>query len=288
MNKTALQKAGFSAVTRCPRRLIANIQGMTKAGKTRLALTAKKPMGFISIEIGGDEGVVDQFIPDGMDANEDIQIIRIKMDNPAYPSRADYPGGKEGDKGYDEAVSMAVQEVAAVALDKFYEAYYASLENMATTVVDTGSDLWELVRLSNFGRLEKIPQLAYGQMNKSMDKLIEDAFSYTGSVIFLHHMKEKWENVMENGKLKSTPSGVFELAGYSGMKKKVQATIEMWREDLTQETADNDTGRLVTFHCQIMESRHNPDAMGTAFKNDFTFADIGVTIIGNSKKVDWQ
>lgn len=288
MNKVEISKAGFAAVRRSPRRVIANIQGMQKSGKTRLALTARKPIGYIAVEIGGDEGVVDQFIPTGVESFDGIQIAKIRMDSPIYPNREDFKGGKDGDKEFDSAVSEAVQTASVPAIDAFYEAYYTSLANMATTVVDTGSDLWELLRLSNFGRLEKIPQLAYGQLNKSMDKLLDDAFSSPGSVIFLHHMKEKWDQVLDpnTGKSRGQASGVFDTAGYGGIKKKVQATIELWREDLSE--PDPDTAMMVKFFGQIIDSRHSAYAMGTKFESGFTFADVGMAIISDSKRSDWE
>src|ERR1043165_138965 len=96
MGKAEMEAAGFAAVRRSPCRLIASVQGPVKCGKTRLALTAKKPCGYISIEIGGDEGVVDQFIPEGQDEYEGIQRVQIRMQDPAYPAREDFSAGKDG------------------------------------------------------------------------------------------------------------------------------------------------------------------------------------------------
>lgn len=278
-----LEAAGFVSVRRSPKRLIANIQGLQKSGKTRLALTARKPIGYIAVEIGGDEGVVDQFIPDGEDSFDGIQIVKIRMDDPAYPNRDEF----KTDKDYDAAVSEAIQNAASPAIDSFCAAYYASLHSMATTIVDTGSDLWEILRLANFGRLEKVPQLAYGQLNKSMDKLLDDAFSYAGSTIFIHHMKELWTNVMDekSGKMRGQASGEFGMAGYGGVKKKVQATIELWREDLLE--PDEKTGMLVRFNGQIVDSRHAAVSMGQRFTGEFDFADIGMAIM-KSKRSDWE
>ena len=282
MNKAEISAAGFAAIRRSPRRLICNIQGMPKSGKTRLALTAKKPIGYIAVEIGGDEGVVDQFIPVGADSFEDIQRTLIRI--PAIEIPADIA---DADK-YDKAVSAEVQRTAGIALDAFYTAYYASIQNFATTIVDTGSDLWEIARLANFGRLEKVPQLAYTQLNKSMDKIIDDAFSAAGSVIFIHHMKELWSNVLgENGKMRGQASGEFGMAGYGGMKKKVQATIELWREDLTE--PNENTGRLTRFHGQIIDSRHNADSIGLRLADDeLTFSKIGAALVTGSKQSDWE
>lgn len=283
MNKSEVSAAGFAAIKRAPRRLVANIQGFTKAGKTRLALTARKPLGYICLEIGGDEGVADYFIEQGMDSSEAIQIARVRMADIVYPNSGDF----QDDRKYQDALTAAVHVAANKGLDDFYAAYYASLANFATTVVDTASDLYDIVRLANFGRLERVPQVAYAQVNKQMDKIIDDAFSAPGSTLFLHHMADKGETFTnDKGKEQWRPSGNYDLAGYKGMKKKVQATIELWREDLEKE--DDVTGQLVKFHSSIVESRHNAGAIGKTFEYDFTFQDIGLAVISGSQRQDWE
>lgn len=286
MNKKELTDAGFGPIQRSPKRLIASIQGLRKSGKTRLAFTAPKPIGYIAVEIGGEEGPADQFIPDGVNENPDIQIVRIIMDSPIFPNREDFGKGSTADKDYNEAVTLAQQIPAEQALNAFYNAYYASLANCKTTVVDTGSDLWELIRMANFGRLEKIPMLSYGPMNKSMDKLIDDAFSTKGNLIMIHHMKEKWMQVLneKTGNMMGQPSGIFEMSGYSGIPKKVQAVVEMWREDLKEPCEF--TEMLVKFNSVIIDSRHNPASMGKTMEVDITFPKLAVQILGG-KESDW-
>ena len=282
-----IQKAGFAPAKRCPRRIIASIQGPVKCGKTRLALTAPKPCGYIAVEVGGDEGVVDQFIPDGQDVYDGIQSVQIRMATPAFVDRSAYPLNKDGDKLYDAAVAAENQIVADAAYNKFLDAYYTSLANFRTTIVDTGSDLWELLRMAFYGKLEKVPQLAYTALNKAYDKLLDDAFSYQGNVIFTHHLKRVWESYTDNnGKEQRRASDQWEMAGYAGIKKKVQAVIELWREDLTEPNIN--TGRMVKFNGIIVDSRHSPDAMGEKFEDDFTFADIGKKIISGTSERDWQ
>ena len=156
MSSKELKAAGFVPVKRCPRRMIASIQGQDKSGKMHLALTGRRPTGLISIEIGGDEGVVDQFIPEGQSETDKIQIVRIRMEDPLYPNRDDYAKGMNGDKEFDSAVTAAVQESAAAALDKFYLAYYASLSNFEVTIVDTGSEGIPLsYKYTCIGRLDR-------------------------------------------------------------------------------------------------------------------------------------
>lgn len=288
MNKAEIIKAGFCSVRRSPRRLVANIQSIKKsAGKTRLALTARKPLGYISVEIGGEEGVVDSFIPDGADSFDGIQIAKIRMESPSYPNPEDFKSGKDGEREYNKAVADAVQAVASPAMDQFYAAYYASIANMETTVIDTGTDLYQLARLADFGRLEQVPQLAYVQVKRAIAKLMDDGFSSHGSVIWIHHMKDKGETIEnDKGKREWRASGVYEMDGCAVVNDKVQAVIELWREDLTEPSET--TGRLVRFCGQIMDSRHSPDSMGLRlYDEELTFANIGKAIFAGSSDKDW-
>lgn len=288
MNKAEISDAGFTAVRRAPKRLVANIQSIRKSvGKTRLALTGPKPLGYISVEIGGEEGVIDDFIEKDLESNENIQIARIRMATPVLPDPNSYGNTKDGKRDYDAAVGEAVQAVAGPAMDAFYKAYYASLANMRTTVVDTGTDVYLLSRLASFGRIERIPQLAYGQIKKEFAKFIDDAYDAPGSCLWLHHMKDRGETVTdEKGQKKWQTTGIYEMDGCSIITDKVQAVIEMWRDDLKE--PDPETGRMVTFNCQIVDSRHSAEAMGTILKNDaISIPEIGTLIMGNSKKADW-
>jgi hypothetical protein len=264
------------------------VQSIRKSvGKTRFAFTAPKPIGYISVEIGSEEGPADAFIPAGADECGDIQIVRIRMDEPAYPDPALYENSKKGKQEYDSALSEAVQAAAQPAWDQFYRAYYASIANFRTTVIDTTSDLYQLQRLANFGRLEKIPQLAYGQLKREFAKLFDDAFATPGNLICISHMKDRGETVKdEKGGTKWQATGVYEIDGPSVITDKVQAVVEMWREDL--ETEDETTGLKVKFNAQIIDSRHNPAAMGHKFVDfDVTFADVAKVIFPNSTATDW-
>lgn len=289
MNLNEVVDAGFEPIRRCPRRLIASIQSIKKSeGKTRLSFTAPKPIGYISVEIGGEEGVADGFIPTGQDTFDGIRIARVRMAEPEYvdPTKFDF-SRKESVKLYDEAVALSVQNAAQPAMYAFEKAYYASLANMRTTVVDTGTDLYALARLADFGRLEKIPQLAYTQVKRQFAKYLDDAFASPGSCIWIHHMKDKGEMVENNGKKQWQPTGQYEMSGCEVVNEKVQVVIQVWREDLVEE--NKDTARRVKFSAQIVDSRHNADAMGEIFTDDnISFADIGTRIIAGSRKADWQ
>lgn len=290
IDRQQLKDAGFTPIRRSPRRLVCNVQSIKKsAGKTRFAFTAPKPIGYISVEIGSEEGPAENFIPDGADSFDGIQIVRIRMEEPEYPDPSKFAATKEGQREYDEAISAAVQAAAQPAWDKFYNAYYTSIKNMRTTVIDTGTDLYQLQRLANFGRLEKIPQLAYAQLKREFAKLFDDVFATEGNLIVISHMKDRGETIKDErtGKDKWIATGVYEMDGSNVVSDKVQAMIEMWREDLQEE--DEETGMKVKFHAAIIDSRHNPQAMGKEFTTlEISFSDLAQAIFPKSKREDWE
>lgn len=282
MNKldmAALKKAGFAAAQRSPARLHASITGLQKVGKTRLALTAPKPLGYIGIELSGEEGVIDRFIPEGVDENPDIQVAHV------YVPEFTHGDIKSDDKTWmDENMQMASD-----ALDQFYAAFEYSLQNLRTTVIDAGTDVWELIRTAHAGRLEKVPQLAYGAMNNEFEALLNKAAASQHSVIWLHRMKEIWTDyVDENGKRQGRKTGTFEPAGYKNVPSRVQAVIELWKEELEGDDINPNTGRKVRFCATVTDSRHNPDVMGVEFYDDqINFADLAA-LITNTDRSQWD
>ena len=287
MNKKLVSEAGFAPVKRAPKRLVMSIQGPVKSGKTRLALTAPKPIGYIAIDIGGDEGPVDEFIPKDQEFSEDIQQVPIRMDPINYPDRTQYGYDKDGTRQFEDATSAAVQAAAEPAMSRFYVAYYASLANFRTTVIDTGTDFYELMRKASFGRLERVPQLAYTQLYGEYHKLIDDAFDTPGhNLIITHHLKEKREMVMneKTGKKESQLSGIFDMAGFKEVKERVLVVFETWREDLAEPC--DVTGLNVKFNGQIVDSRCSAASMGKTFAYNYDFADVAMVLLGG-KRSDW-
>jgi len=53
-------------------------------------------------------------------------------------------------------------------------------------VVDTGTGVWEMRRLSKFGKLIQVPPVLYMQCNSEMSILVSKAMKSDKNVIWIH------------------------------------------------------------------------------------------------------
>ncbi len=204
-----------------PRRVVASVEGMEKTGKTHFALTAVKyapPVYFISIDIG-TEGVV---TPDfsGMP----IRQLEIKV--------------SEG----DQVAQYKTQ------WDRFKAGYFAAVRNnQGTVIVDTGTEMYGLIRLAAFGRLSQIMPHLYGPINADLASIVRVAYENTGvNVIFLHKMGAQW---VDNKR-----TGLWERKGWPDIGYQVQVNLRTVRVD--------QPGVPPQFGITVLDCRQNKNVIG--------------------------
>lgn len=184
-----------------PRRLILSVEGPQKVGKTTLALTAADEglLALLNYDYGL-EGVIDQF--------KGKPIMVMNLDHPASMAKDD--GMAEED--YKKAWSKAKDAYCTALNDK----------RVKVVAVDTGSELWEGIRLSGLGRLGKVLPQKYGEVNAEMRKLIRDAYERPDlNLILLHPMRDEYAGNERTGKQ------IF--SGFQGVPGLVQMVLRMWK-----------------------------------------------------------
>jgi hypothetical protein len=212
-----LRKYGFSnAKTRKVKpRLIISISGPEKCGKTHFSLTAPGPIALFSTDIG-EEGVVGKFTDD-----KEIWVMDI--------------GQPEEDN----------QAHAEDEIEIFSKAYLSLLRTnyVRTIVIDTATEIWELLRLARFGRTTQVMPYQYGPVNKEFRELLREPYKNDKNVILLHKMKEEYINDKSTGNI--IRSG-FKDTGYL-----VQINAQVYRYD------DGEFGM------EVHDCRQNPDLANT-------------------------
>ncbi len=195
-------------------RIIVSISGLEKQGKTHFALSAPGPTAMFSTDIG-EEGVINKFWND-----KQIQIMDV--------------GARETDRAEEE-------------FDRFKLAYNTVLEEpeIQTIVLDTASEVWELLRLARFGRLTQVMPLQYGPVNNEYRQLIRTAYNYDKNLILLHKMKAQYVNDKWNGE--------YIPAAFNGTGFLVQVNARIHRYSPT------DGGE---FALKVGDCRQNPDLAG--------------------------
>lgn len=201
-------------------RLICNIQGQEKTGKTHFSLTAPGPIVFFDLD-RGTEGVIHKFA-----AEKEIYVKPYRFDDDAK------------------------QEVVKKLWDMFVKDYYKALDHkgLKSIVIDSGSDMWEFVRLAEFGKLVQVPSFRYREVNSDMRKMVRAALDSDKSLIITHKLKPEYDT---NNKA----TGKMSMAGFSEMPYLVQANLE---------TYINDTGAGI----RILDCRCGMDLRGMELPAD--------------------
>lgn len=234
--------AGFERVKQDMRRkrLLVRISGLEKMGKTHWALTAPSPIAFFDIDRSAED-IVWKFL-----SEKDIY-------------HKEYRGSREGD---DEAYKAA--------WTAFKRDYYAALDapGIRTIIVDTETELWEMARLAEFGKLSKVLSREYGPVNKEFREVIDAAQSSEKNLVMISRLKKQYRDDKWNGR--------YESRGFGETGFLVHVNVE---------TTQNEDGVFVS---RIVNCRHDPSANGETFEGDMsTFQFVALRVFTGSAYTDW-
>jgi len=186
------------------KRIIMNIEGQEKQGKTHFSLTAPGPIAFIDMDTG-TEGVVDKFIKD--------KEIWVKNYN------------------WKDATSQTEWTEMWEDSKRAYMNACSSKE-MRTIVIDTSTEHYEMIRLARFGKINKIAMqdgkalpFPYGPVNTEFRDLIKKVYDSDKNLILIHKLKKSYVNEVWKGG--------YERSGYSDIPYVVQMNVRVWRIDGT-------------------------------------------------------
>ena len=191
-------KVEWEDATEEPRRcVLLHLYGETNTGKTSLALTAPGPIALIHAAEKID-GIVQPQIANGKE-------IRL------YDFSGIYGGTPE--------------EIATEASASF-RALKAAIEDSwswaRTVVIDTHTEMWELIRLARFGKLSQVMPHHYGPVNAEWLGIFK-AFrrQKDTNLIIIGHMRERYRN--------DKPTGIMEPAGQKQMSYLADVILRMGR-----------------------------------------------------------
>lgn len=239
----AAAKSTFAKVTSgtVKRRMIVSLCGEEKTGKNHCAFTFPGPLYVHSFDIG-IEGVVEKFVKD-----KDIYV-------------ADY----ELDIDIDDMSAQQVSDAADVVWKQFMTNYRDGLASCGngTTVIDTDTEVWELLRLARFGKLSQVMPHMYGPVNAEFRDVVREAFNHNGSAVLLGKRVDEWENYTgSDGKEKGRKTGNKVRKGFTDLPFLVQINAQTQRTDMV--------GGGSEFKVLIEDCRFNPGANGLLVDNDY-------------------
>ena len=225
------------------KRLLVAVESLEKEGKTHFALTAPSPIAVFDFDTGM-EGVVGKF----------TKTKKIYV--------SDY-------RRLGDAMTNKVENWA-IMWEKFKREYIAALEEptIQTVVMDTATEVWELLRMARFGKLTQVMPYQYGPVNAEYRELLRKAYSGNKNLILLHKMKDEYVKDQRTGNLKRS--------GFGDTGYMVQVNLRMWRDE------DNH------FHMFVKDCRQNPDVAGLDLMDDAaTFPMLANCIFPETTEKEW-
>lgn len=130
--------------------------------------------------------------------------------------------------------TQATQDQFVEYWNTFYGWYKKALDNpdCRTVVLDGDSDTWELQRLAEFGRLEKVPPIKYVHANAVRRAMIARAFHSGKIVIMTNKLKDGYTATLnKNGDEIRIKNGSEERQGFSDHDYLVQVQLRHMKKD---------------------------------------------------------
>jgi AAA domain len=275
-------------------RLMIGVDGRERGGKNHFAFTAPDPIVLMDFDTGS-EGVVEKF--------SDKRIIKSE------------PFITKPDELFD-GDEMAASKFAEEEWNRFYNSYVHVMtmpvgrwENKVadarTVIIDTGTDMYSLLRLKEFGKLTKISPFKYREVNTKMRDIFRHAERSNVNLIVLHRISAEWKK-SEGDSDKSNKTGVWERNGWEDTAYTLQANLFAYRAPLAgtkdqtwkakcgmgeahQWTAEAREPGSLGFRLRFLDSRHKPELEGVELMDDMIdFATVAQLILPMSKPEDWK
>jgi hypothetical protein len=253
----SLEALGFTDVKdEVIHRLIVNVEGHNKTGKTNLALTAPGPVVVFNLDLGL-EGVARKH------SRKDHRIM-----TKTYSLPADLSSGMAQN-----------QKRAEVLWDTFKKDFDAVCKNskVRTIVWDSATEAWELARIAEFGKLTQVQPWHYGPLNAEFRKVLRAVTDTDKNLIVTHKMTEVYvERKGSDGKRKAEATGEFRRSGFKDMAYVVQVNLRSFHDDLG-------------FGIEVMDCRQDGDLAGMELRGkDCTFAELATRIFPETDVKDWR
>lgn len=203
---------GRKATINKHRRLIMAICAMEKCGKTTFGLSAPKPLLYLNFDRKIEQVVLDEMHI----TEEDIYIREVRVDGDAAQD--------QHKKQWEE-----VRELFRWGLEE--------AEGIRSIVVDTESEMWELIRMAYFGKLTQVMPYQYTEVNAVYKTLLDKADRCDKNLVLLRKMKKQYKNDKWNGR--------YEPAGFGKAKDIVQVNAEMYMMEGDEEGEEEFTFEIL-------------------------------------------
>jgi len=215
-----------------PHGILISIDGLQKCGKTQFGLSMPDPTFILNLNLGLT-GVIEKEVEKGRTFYvQDIQI----------PFSKDLPG-------------QAFTLLSGAATEQWRKAILSLQEalkepTIKSIFVDTGSELWDLLRIARLGKLAQVLPVQYAAVNAEFRQLLQILLCCGKNVVLAHKVKPEYVNDQKTNR--------FERAGFGDVGFDVQVEL---RADRDPKAVGDDQ-----FILTIGDCRANKDIKGTILR----------------------
>ena len=232
------------AVPSTNRRMIVSACGEEKSGKNYFSFTFPEPIYVHSFD-EGLEGTIEQFI-------DKKEIHVAKYDLEVQPGKASpQEVAESADKLWNEFVVNYKYSLAAA--------------GDGTVVIDTDTELYELLRLARFGKLTQVMPHHYGPVNAEFRDIVRGAYDVRCNLFLIGRLGDEW---MNDAAGKGNKTGARIRKGFGDLPYLTQINALCERVDRVGGGSD--------FQVQIESCRQNPECNGTTVANDYEMLRLSV------------
>jgi len=208
---------------------IAGLWGDEKTGKSSLALTWPKPIAHFDMDFGVGR-VMHRFQEDFDKGLIVTKPYALKLEDVMFTSSKGRPI-----KGAREVYEQFITDYVAAVMD----------EDVATLVIDTSTQLWEIVRLGYLQEKQELQKeseklrerllpVEYGEPNGRMRNIIQAARSYDKHLVLVHYAKDEYKPQPDSkGGISEQRTGKIILDGFKWTPDLSDIIIQTRREDST-------------------------------------------------------
>ena len=238
-----------------PKGILISIEGLQKTGKTEFGLSMPGPLYILNLNLSL-VGVIEKHVKSGKELY--VQEIQI-------PLTKDLPG-------------QAFTLLSGAATDQWRKAILSLQEaikdpDIKSIFIDTGSELWDLLRVARLGKLTQVLPVQYAAVNAEFRQLLQILLTCKKNVVISHKVKPEYVNDQKTNR--------FERSGFGDIGYDVQADLRSDR-DLKKDGADQYS---ITFG----DCRANNEVKGKVLSgNSYNFLNVVKAIYPETTEEDWS
>lgn len=237
-----------------PKGLFISIEGLQKTGKTDFGLSLPDPLFVLNLN-QGLEGVIEKHVKSGKEIYSLDLPIPLSKDLPGMPFTILSGAASET---WRKAI-LTLQEVLK---DPYIKGIF----------IDTGSELWDLLRIARLGKLAAVLPVQYTAVNAEFRQLTQLLCCSEKMIVMSHKVKPEYVNDQKTSN--------FERSGFGDIGFDVQVELKAERD---MKIVGDDQ-----FTVTIMDCRFNKDLKGQVLKGkDISFLNIAKLIYPDIEEEYW-